>query len=823
MATHTSHPLYQLLQQSELETIRDYCRGPPLTKILWSSMQLNIYLLTRDIQQLVTHNTPIYHELLNLSLEIICQQFGAKYLDPSFFPTLESQGWAAVQNHFARREWSSPKPSLNSNIILILIHIGGNHWIALARRSVNGIIHFYYSDDLNVAAFERQIKTSLSHKFTSDQFFPQTAKWINCRMMKFSPNSNECGPRTILALAVMASHPAPDDNILLPYMHTNLTTLSRLWMCKVLLTGTVSLLPHSYSILRPPESTISSVPKTLINWRISREEQRVIPAGKLSVDGPPSPRALLPIRSPLSGDELTVIPTRKLVAESPRFLKKLAPIRSPLRLLLDQISESNEGIVTNIKKQDTTSAIKDPALPICQTPNKKETLPQRDHSKLGPPNKKVQATLGWYMKLPATARDKCEDVWGHYPDDIDQSSTFRVLFNNPCGLGLGTNLLGTQYSLSIVESLGVGGLCLAEMNLNWGIAAAYNKVQTILRQTWRNHSMSHSHLKENFTSWTQPGGTATIITNNWTSRIVEKGMDPFGLGRWSYTILRGKSGVKILIITAYQVCLQTATSTAPKTSTSLQLCKLSALYRSAEYETDPIPRRQFIIDLQAWIEHMQRDNHDIILFIDANEAITEAHGQVLSMEYTLDKPILAKGHDRTIATLVKSCGLQDPLLRHHAGTPPPTYNRGKERIDFIFTSPRATAACIRSGLFPFHSIFMGDHMACYLDFDGSSLFRETTAAIEPPRYCGLQCHDPRIVAQYREILHQYVDYHKLDIKVAALLKKAKEHPEDTTIPKEYEKLEILQDLPVVTSDTSSGANITVLETAAKESERIQDK
>jgi hypothetical protein len=46
-----------------------------------------------------------------------------------------------------------------------------------------------------------------------------------------------------------------------------------------------------------------------------------------------------------------------------------------------------------------------------------------------------------------------------------------------------------------------------------------------------------------------------------------------------------------------------------------------------------------------------------------------------------------KGHDCTLSTLVKTCGLVDPLLIHHPEyPPPPTYDRGTEKIDFLFVS-----------------------------------------------------------------------------------------------------------------------------------------
>jgi len=155
MATHASYPLYQLLRASDLQLIHQYCQGEPLTKIIRSARQPNIYLTTRDIRQLITHNTQTYHELLILALKAICHQFGGTYLDPSFFPNLESQGWNMVKRCFAHKERNPSKPSLSSDIILIPIHIRGNHWIALGKRVIGGNIHFFYSDDLNAPSYKQ--------------------------------------------------------------------------------------------------------------------------------------------------------------------------------------------------------------------------------------------------------------------------------------------------------------------------------------------------------------------------------------------------------------------------------------------------------------------------------------------------------------------------------------------------------------------------------------------------------------------------------------------------------------------------------------------
>ena len=77
----------------------------------------------------------------------------------------------------------------------------------------------------------------------------------------------------------------------------------------------------------------------------------------------------------------------------------------------------------------------------------------------------------------------------------------------------------------------------------------------------------------------------------------------------------------------------------------------------------------------------------IILGMDANDPYNPSEGKFTPLDFQLTKPISTKGHDGTIETLVRTSGLIDPLLHQHPGTPPPpTYDRGNDRIDFIFVS-----------------------------------------------------------------------------------------------------------------------------------------
>lgn len=147
------------------------------------------------------------------------------------------------------------------------------------------------------------------------------------------------------------------------------------------------------------------------------------------------------------------------------------------------------------------------------------------------------------------------------------------------------------------------------------------------------------------------------------------------------------------------------------------------------------------------------------------------------LTYNEGVPTLDKRHDGTLATLVSTCGLVDPLARQHSSRPfPASHNRGSEDIDFKFTSPNIADSITTSGSMPFHSLFNSDHRLYFLDFDAKSLFSDPAYEIPPPLYRRLRLNDPQIVQTYRTVLHNQLTVHKVYEKLDQL----KMHAEDST-------------------------------------------
>lgn len=108
------------------------------------------------------------------------------------------------------------------------------------------------------------MKTIL-YSSTSDEFCQLYGSNVS---PTYRPHSNKCGPRTLLALTAMASHPFPHCNMLLPYMNDNLAQQAQLWMAILLLTGSIPLLPpmNQESNFQLQFLAQTSKPSSIIDW-----------------------------------------------------------------------------------------------------------------------------------------------------------------------------------------------------------------------------------------------------------------------------------------------------------------------------------------------------------------------------------------------------------------------------------------------------------------------------------------------------------------------------------------------------------------------------
>jgi len=68
----SSSPLTNLLSHDDLSIIKPYSNSPTLQTILRSRASHDVHVTSRDLHDLISFNTTIYHELLVLALETLC-------------------------------------------------------------------------------------------------------------------------------------------------------------------------------------------------------------------------------------------------------------------------------------------------------------------------------------------------------------------------------------------------------------------------------------------------------------------------------------------------------------------------------------------------------------------------------------------------------------------------------------------------------------------------------------------------------------------------------------------------------------------------------
>jgi len=78
------------MRAQNINLICSFTQGNPLTTIVRPARAPDIHISVRDIRELISHNSPKYHELIILILEAICSTFNSHYIDPSLFTTLRS-------------------------------------------------------------------------------------------------------------------------------------------------------------------------------------------------------------------------------------------------------------------------------------------------------------------------------------------------------------------------------------------------------------------------------------------------------------------------------------------------------------------------------------------------------------------------------------------------------------------------------------------------------------------------------------------------------------------------------------------------------------
>ena len=306
------------------------------------------------------------------------------------------------------------------------------------------------------------------------------------------------------------------------------------------------------------------------------------------------------------------------------------------------------------------------------------------------------------------------DDWGHKMKKKNEKST-RICFANVRGIGLQAKHPKSEEIRMFMDENTVDIMGLAETNVNWGKVRNRDTLWDRTKQWFRDRKIGVSYnTRQRITTREQPGGTATIATNDMAHRFQSSGFDKSGLGRWSWIRVTGKQNCVTRFVSVYGPSARSGAGTNTVYEQHLEFL-----------QTDPI--KDFWNSLAKEIMEWQNKGEQLILMGDWNEDIAGT----------------------PLRNWMEIFGLQEAITDIHGNKPPSTYHRGSHAIDGIFVSPSIKA--IRAGYLAFGDT-PGDHRCIWIDVPHKMILGYHMADIPRANARRLKLDDPRTVQKYQDIL-----------------------------------------------------------------------
>ena len=306
-------------------------------------------------------------------------------------------------------------------------------------------------------------------------------------------------------------------------------------------------------------------------------------------------------------------------------------------------------------------------------------------------------------------------------------------------------------------------LSISEPNICW-TEERKNKMKSTFNRHVRHARIVTTNIQENTTKDSnlyQPGGTMIVCHDKWSGRAHQVDTDPTKLGRWSVMKLQGKGKKIINIISAYRPN-EHNNNTKHDSSQTIYLQQQRILQQN---DDDANPRDKILEDLKKLVEKMKANHEEIILMIDAKEKWS---GRSKWRQFTRDTNLY------DIHTIF-----------HNDKDVPNTYNRGKNRIDYIVCNPDIINSIQRCGYLRFDEgpAPSSDHRTIYVDLKSETLFDDiTTEKRQDIAQRNLHSNDRNCVMKYLHQLGKIVQDNKLIEKCNDLYER-RETSDDTITDK----------------------------------------
>jgi hypothetical protein len=198
---------------------------------------------------------------------------------------------------------------------------------------------------------------------------------------------------------------------------------------------------------------------------------------------------------------------------------------------------------------------------------------------------------------------------------LKQPNVLCVGFQNIGGFPLDKTKQKEDIIRSGITSWSFDIFGVAETNLDWRMVPEDHKLHARTKEWWPSLHLSYSfnHTQPPSTP-TQYGGTALFSIDKAAHRIIEKGQDPTGLGRWCWSRYRGKSSHTLRVFSAYR-------PNPPQGPMSVYAQHSLHLRSQADQRC---PRLAFLEDLTLQVAESKETGDMIIILLDGNTNMKES-------------------------------------------------------------------------------------------------------------------------------------------------------------------------------------------------------
>ena len=218
-----------------------------------------------------------------------------------------------------------------------------------------------------------------------------------------------------------------------------------------------------------------------------------------------------------------------------------------------------------------------------------------------------------------------------------------------------------------------------------------------------------------------------ISQGKFSGRVIARGMDT--LGSFTWMAIRGKKDTGLIFVTTYRVCQKAGTRSGPDTA----FTRMCVQMREEGYK-NPDPKNHVLKNMSLILEEWMGKGFHPMVMIDSNSDINESKLREFNDLHGLSDLITA-GRDLTAA--------------------PPTYARGKQRINFILGDEHIKRAIVHSGSLELHDgLKASDHTMQFLDLDQKLLFRDDSFTPMPGYHREFRLYDIKRKTQFLKHLHR---------------------------------------------------------------------